>query len=122
MLQRDYSELTVSSSHALYSATAGEKPFWRLGWRALRSSAQAVLALLSVAVRTLHRWRRQAVTIRELSALRDRELRDIGIERGEIPKIAKSMADGRVAPRPAARSAPILQVVPRQGPAQPCCG
>ena len=121
MSQRDYSEFTVSSSHALFSATAGETPLWQRGWRALRSSAKAALAPLSAVVHTLHRWRREAVTIRELSALRDRELRDIGIERGEIPSIARSMADDHGAPRREARIAPILRVVPRQGPAQPCC-
>ena len=122
MSQRDYSEFTVSSSHALYSAAAGETSLWQNGWRALRSSAKAALVPLSAAADALHRWRREAVTIRELSALRDRDLRDIGIERGDIPAIARSMVDARVAPRPATRFTPILKVVPRQGPVQPCCG
>ena len=121
MLQRDYSELTVSSPRSLYGAAAGETQLWQHGWRALRTSAKAALAPLSAAAHALHRWRREAVTIRELSALRDRELRDIGIERSEIPSIARSMADERMAKPPKARIAPILKVVPRQGPAQPCC-
>ena len=121
MLQRDYSELAVSSSHPFYGATGGETPLRQQGWRVLPLWATAALASLTRIGRTLHRWHREAVTIRELSALRDRELRDIGIERGEIPAIARSMADGGVASRRAARSAPVLKVVPRQGPAQRCC-
>ena len=99
MLQRDYSELAVSSSHPFYRATGGETSLRQQGGRALGSWATAVLPSLTKIVRTLDRWHREAVTIRELSALRDRELRDIGIERNEIPMIARSMADGRVAPR-----------------------
>lgn len=121
MLQRDYSELAVSSSHPFYRTTGGETPLRQQGWRALGSWATAALPSLTRIVRTLHRWRREAITIRELSALRDRELRDIGIERGEIPAIARSMADGGVASRRAAHVAPVLKVVPRQGSVQPCC-
>ena len=121
MLQRDYSELAVSSSHPVYRATAGETPSWLQGWRALRSLARIVSEPFLVAARTLHRWRREAVTIRELSALRDRDLRDIGIERSEIPAIAGSMADDLPASRRAAHAVPILKAVPRQGSAQPCC-
>ena len=121
MLQRDYSELAVSSSHPLYRAAAGETPLWLRGWRALQSSARIVSTPFVVAARALDRWRREIVTIRELSALRDRDLRDIGIERSEIPAIARSMADDLPDPRRAAQAAPILKVVPRQGSAQPCC-
>lgn len=121
MLQRDYSELAVSSSHTLYRSTAGETPLWLQGLRALQSSVRIVSGPFVVAARTLHRWHREAVTIRELSALRDRDLRDIGIERSEIPAIAKSMADDLPDPRRAIHATPVLKVVPRQGPAQPCC-
>ena len=122
MLQRDYSELAVSSSHPFYGATGRETPLRQQGWRALGFWATAAWPSLTGIVRTLHRWRREAVTIRQLSALRDRELRDIGIERNQIPAIARSMADGSVAAHRAARTAPALKVVPRQGSAQPCCG
>lgn len=121
MLQRDYSEFAVSSSHPVYRTTAGETPLWLQGWRALRSSARIVSEPFVAVARTLHRWRRETVTIRELSALRDRDLRDIGIERSEIPAIARSMADDLPASRRAAHAVPILKAVPRQGPAQPCC-
>lgn len=121
MLQRDYSEFAVSSSHPVYRATAGETPLWLQGWRALQSSARVVSGPFMVAARALHRWRREAVTIRELSALRDRDLRDIGIERSEIPAIARSMAGDLPNPRRAAHAALVLKVVPRQGSAQPCC-
>ncbi len=125
MLQHDISEVVASSSRPVYRAAAGEPPLWLHGWRALRSSSIAALAPLSGLARTLHRWRREAITVRELSALRDRELRDIGIERDDIPSIAKSLAKNNAAPRPAtrptARPAAILKLVPRQEPAQPCC-
>ena len=39
-------------------------------------------------------WRRYRDAVRELTALSDRELEDIGIRRGDIPFIASSAARG----------------------------
>jgi uncharacterized protein YjiS (DUF1127 family) len=43
--------------------------------------------LLSI-VRFIHAWKRYGVAVDELSHLSDRELADIGITRGDIPRIA----------------------------------
>lgn len=44
--------------------------------------------LLTNLVRFLQRWRRYNRSLRELSRLTDRELTDIGINRGDIPAVA----------------------------------
>ena len=43
--------------------------------------------LISI-VRFFHAWKRYGVAVQELSHLSDRELADIGITRGDIPRIA----------------------------------
>ena len=43
--------------------------------------------LLSI-IRFFNTWRRYGVAVDELSHLSDRELADIGITRGDIPRIA----------------------------------
>ncbi len=47
--------------------------------------------------RALRRWHTRNVTIRELAALSDWQLRDLGVTRGEIP----SLVDGLVSKAPA---------------------
>ena len=44
--------------------------------------------MLSSIVRFIHTWKRYGVAVDELSHLSDRELADIGITRGDIPRIA----------------------------------
>jgi uncharacterized protein YjiS (DUF1127 family) len=44
-------------------------------------------------IRFLDSWKRYNASLRELSALGDRELADIGISRSDIPRIAWEAAD-----------------------------
>ena len=44
--------------------------------------------LLSHIVQIYRQWRRYNDSVRELSRLNDRELSDIGITRGDIPRVA----------------------------------
>ena len=44
--------------------------------------------ILSSIVRFLRSWRRYNKSVHELSRLGDRELADIGISRGDIPRVA----------------------------------
>jgi uncharacterized protein YjiS (DUF1127 family) len=44
--------------------------------------------------RALRRWHTRNVTIRELSALSDWQLRDLGITRGEIPSLVDGLVQG----------------------------
>jgi uncharacterized protein YjiS (DUF1127 family) len=48
--------------------------------------------LLTNLIRFLQRWRRYNRSLRELSHLTDRELTDIGINRGDIPRVAWNAA------------------------------
>ena len=71
-------------------------------YSALTTLSRAVQAIPDVASSLWARWRkRQArlASIRELSALSDRDLKDIGIARGEIHRIADLSADGVEEPR-----------------------
>ncbi len=43
--------------------------------------------------RSFQRWRAYQRTVRELSALDNRSLRDLGINRGDIVRIARESAD-----------------------------
>ena len=43
---------------------------------------------LSQIVGVFHQWRRYNESLRELNRLGDRELADIGITRGDIPRVA----------------------------------
>jgi uncharacterized protein YjiS (DUF1127 family) len=49
--------------------------------------------LLSI-IRFLHAWKRYGAAVKELSALNDRELADIGITRSDIPRLAWEHAHG----------------------------
>jgi uncharacterized protein YjiS (DUF1127 family) len=51
--------------------------------------------LLTNLIRFLQRWRRYNRSLRELSQLSDRELADIGINRGDIPSVAWSAERSR---------------------------
>jgi uncharacterized protein YjiS (DUF1127 family) len=42
----------------------------------------------------LRRWHTRTVTIRELSALSNWQLRDLGIARGEIPSLVDGLVNG----------------------------
>jgi uncharacterized protein YjiS (DUF1127 family) len=44
---------------------------------------------LSVILSSLRQWRRSRETARQLAALTDRELSDIGLTRGDIPQAAR---------------------------------
>jgi uncharacterized protein YjiS (DUF1127 family) len=44
---------------------------------------------LSIVLSSLRRWLRARETARQLSALSDRELSDIGIARHDIPRVAR---------------------------------
>ena len=44
--------------------------------------------------RALRRWHTRNVTIRELTALADWQLRDLGITRGEIPSLVDRLLTG----------------------------
>ena len=44
-------------------------------------------------IRFLQSWKRYGTAVQELSQLSDRELADIGITRGDIPRIAWEHAD-----------------------------
>jgi uncharacterized protein YjiS (DUF1127 family) len=52
-----------------------------VGWRKERRM------LISI-IRFFNSWKRYGVAVQELSHLSDRELADIGISRGDIPRIA----------------------------------
>lgn len=44
--------------------------------------------------RALRHWHTRNVTIRELSALSDWQLRDLGVTRGEIPSLVDRLVNG----------------------------
>ncbi len=56
--------------------------------------------------RALRRWHTRNVTIRELSALSNWQLRDLGITRGEIPSLVDRLLNGAPA-LPATTSAQV---------------
>jgi len=65
--------------------------------------------MLLAIIRYLHSWKRYGSAVQELSQLNDRELADIGINRGDIPRIAwehagqsARMAQLAVGPQPGA--------------------
>jgi len=49
--------------------------------------------MLLAVIRFLQSWKRYGLAIQELAQLNDRELADIGITRGDIPRIAWEHAD-----------------------------
>ena len=69
---------------------------WRVAgdWRDGRQRRGILNGLIAVFT-ALSKWRKRQVAIRELSALDDRMLRDIGIARGEIGSIVSEAVNGR---------------------------
>lgn len=126
MFQQDHSEIALRSSEPVYRSTEGPLPLWLQGWRAVGTVVSAAATAIARIVEGLERRHREAVTVRELSALRDRELRDIGIERGDIRLIARAMAHDEADPRKHNTAGRPWQgnvaSFPRQTPLQPCCG
>lgn len=62
--------------------------------------------ILSRVVRAAKRAARQRRTVAELSVLTDRELRDIGLWRADIPRVVGEMTDHDFGLAPARRPAP----------------
>ena len=125
MFQQDHSEFALRSSQAVYRSEEGALPLWRNVRRAFGFAVSAVAKSIAGIVESARRRHREAVTVRELSALRDRELRDIGIERADIRFIARSMAQNDKDPR-RQRQASLhpqanMTLVSGQPPLQPCC-
>lgn len=49
--------------------------------------------IVSFVLSKIRAWVRYRETVRELSQLTDRELRDVGVSRWEIPTVAKKFAN-----------------------------
>lgn len=86
---------------------------------AFHAAAQPLRTGLSAVAEALRRWSQERQAVQELSALDDRILKDIGLERRDIRGVARSFARGDLAkataaeaalaksgPRPAFRSTP----------------
>jgi uncharacterized protein YjiS (DUF1127 family) len=67
--------------------------FWSKpsGWRSGKRNKRNKNMLLSI-INFFKSWKRYGVAVDELSHLSDRELADIGITRGDIPRIAWEQA------------------------------
>jgi len=70
--------------------------------------------MLLAIIRYLQSWKRYGLAIQELSQLNDRELADIGITRGDIPRIAWEHAGRADCVREAVNSAPPAAALPLQ--------
>lgn len=68
-------------------------PFMYIGEEVVRFGTAAVAATFRVAAAFM-RWRNERATMRALGALEDHILKDIGVSRGEIPAIARKVANG----------------------------
>jgi len=53
-----------------------------------------IVALFKVAGQTMHRRRIYLETLNELTRLNDRDLADLGLERDELPTVARQAAYG----------------------------
>ena len=56
------------------------------------TSTHGLVSLAGRAVDALAAWRNERATRRSLLALSDRQLRDIGIDRGQVPGLAEVLA------------------------------
>ncbi len=71
--------------------------------------------MLLATIRYLQSWRRYGLAVQELAQLNDRELADIGLTRGDIPRIAWEHAARDYRNCKAAHAALPGGVVPSQG-------
>ncbi len=88
------------------------------------ASLQALESRVLRLVQALSTWRRRSAAVRELSALSDHALKDIGLHRGEIRSVVHEMTR---AATPAQRQTPVSRRRARRLPlagtflgAQPC--
>ena len=90
--------------------------------RAHRMRAVAIAALMQDVINAVRRQYRAYTTQRTLNSLSDHILRDIGIERDQIPAIARGLARGTVAAASVApaTNAVVVDIVPKgKGEGQP---
>lgn len=59
--------------------------------RVIKTAAAGPAALVSA----IRRWHRKREAVRELSAMSDHILRDIGLSRGQIRSVVEELSDGR---------------------------
>lgn len=69
------------------------EPFMHVGEEVVRFGAATVAAMYR-ATGAFTRWRNERSTIKELMALDDRILEDIGVRRSEIMAVARKLAHG----------------------------
>jgi uncharacterized protein YjiS (DUF1127 family) len=72
---------------AAYFIAHIESPAWPAHKKGTKTMLLAIIRFLQI-------WKRYNASLRELSRLGDRELADIGITRGDIPRIAWDNAHG----------------------------
>lgn len=78
--------------------------------RPLAAIVRATAALASYVARECRKASNRRATIRELSALEDHLLRDIGVERRDIADVARALAEGtQVRAEPASSESPIVE-------------
>lgn len=78
---------------------------------AFYAAAKSLRVGVSAALQSLRRWNKERHAIQELSALDDRILKDIGLERRDIRGVARSYARGEPAKTTAAEAAPAESAV-----------
>ena len=89
---------TLMSPYALYPLTTQRAVSHHTGLAGeLSIAAYKIVEALSAVWNWIDRKNRRAESIRELSRLSDRMLKDIGIHRGEIRYVVESMLDAPVA-------------------------
>jgi len=79
-------------------AEAFDRAFAWIG-RVIGSGARSGLEGLASLVRKYRQGRAKGLTIRQLNALSDHVLTDIGVARGEIPAVAEALANGTLVQR-----------------------
>ncbi len=94
-----------------FGADSRAETLSRAAYRAIDAVEAAVRALIE----RLRADRRRRLTIRELSALNDHNLRDIGLHRSQIRSVAHALAAGEES----SRGADFLRIRPLATPARP---
>lgn len=89
----------LSQRERLRRANEARLTAWAEAWNRLAADLQAGRAALAGLAARLQRMRREAATLRELRALDDRILRDIGLSRAEIREAVRNPRPRRPAPR-----------------------